>query len=92
MGTNLLGELVANNGTFIVNTIGEYFTKKFDALIVLEDTIIDDLLIEEISVLPEYVSNVSIPLKAGTRITALNDKQFMQIYLASGSVELVLSA
>ena len=39
MGTNLMGELVANNGTYIVNSLDDdRFNGRIDAIVVLEDT------------------------------------------------------
>jgi hypothetical protein len=90
MGTNLMGELVANNGTFIVNNTEQVEGKFIDAIVVLEDTIFAEIFIGEPDVLSQYISNPSIAIKAGAIITPLNDLQFTSLTLVSGSVALVL--
>jgi hypothetical protein len=90
MGTNLMGELVANNGTFIVNSTDEGFTRTIDAIVVLEDTIFGEILLDRNNVLSDYVSNPLIAVKAGAIITPIDDLQFSGVNLVSGSVALVL--
>jgi hypothetical protein len=90
MGTNLMGELVANNGTLIVNSTDEGFTRTIDAIVVLEDTIFGEIYIDRNNVLSDYVSNPLIAVKAGAIITPINDLQFSLVNLISGSVALVL--
>jgi hypothetical protein len=92
MGTNLMGELVANNGTFILNTpnytAGDI---NIDAIVVLEDTIFDVIYIgdgEEVK--STYISDASSIVRAGAIITPLGDVQFTGVALVSGSVALVL--
>lgn len=90
MGTNLMGELVANNGTFIVNNTEQVEGKLIDAIVVLEDTIFAEIFIGEPDVLSQYISNPLIAIKAGAIITPMNDLQFTSLTLVSGSVALVL--
>ena len=86
-----MGELVANNGTYIVNNTTQVEGKLFDAIIVLEDTIFLEIFIGEPDVLSEYIANPAIAIKAGARITPMNDLKFTSLTLVSGSVELVLA-
>lgn len=85
-----MGELVANNGTLIVNSTDEGFTRTIDAIVVLEDTIFGEIYIDRNNVLSDYVSNPLIAVKAGAIITPINDLQFSLVNLISGSVALVL--
>jgi hypothetical protein len=89
MGTNLMGELVANNGSFIVNGTPEV-NKTIDAIVVLEDTIFTTIKINNTNVTAEYIQNAAIPVRAGAIITPINDFQFSGVKLVSGSVALVL--
>jgi hypothetical protein len=93
MSSNLLGELVANNGTFILNVTEENFIYNIDQIIILEDTIFNGIFIGDYEdVKSTYLADSSIAIKAGARITPINNIQFNAVNLASGSVELVLSA
>ena len=91
MSSNLLGELVANNGTFIINTPDYEKIVNIDAIIVLEDTIFEAIYIEAINVKDDYLADSAV-VKAGARITPINGLKFSGVYIESGSVELVLSA
>jgi hypothetical protein len=90
MGTNLMGELVANLGTFIANESNKTYTKNIDAIVVLEDTIFTSIFINEIDVKGDYLGVPDIAIKAGAIITPLNDAQFTGVELTSGSIALVL--
>lgn len=90
MGTNLMGELVANNGTFIANESNKTYSRIIDAIVVLEDTIFTSILIEDIDVKGDYLGVPDIAIKAGAIITPMNDLQFTGFELTSGSVALVL--
>lgn len=90
MGTNLMGELVANLGTFIANESNKTYTKNIDAIVVLEDTIFTSIFINEIDVKGDYLGIPDIAIKAGAIITPMNDAQFTGLELTSGSVALVL--
>ena len=91
MGTNLMGELVANNGTYIVNSTEEEFIRTIDAIVVLEDTIFEIIYIGDYQdVTIDYISNPTSAVKAGAIITPINDMQFSGLTLTSGSVALVL--
>ncbi len=85
-----MGELVANNGTFIVNTYGDDINKTIDAIVVLEDTIFEAIYIDNTPVTSDYISDTSKAIKAGAIITPLGDVQFGGVNLVSGSVALVL--
>lgn len=90
MSSNLLGEIAANNGTYVVNTTTEV-TKKIDAIVVLEDTIFNSIKINGVETKADYIQNTAIAIKAGTIITPVADLQFSGVKLTSGSVVLVLS-
>lgn len=89
MGTNLMSELVANQGTYIVNDTTEVNTE-IDAIVVLEDTKFSLILVDGTDVSSTYIADVTIAVKAGAIITPTDDKQFSGVQLTSGSVALVL--
>lgn len=83
--------LVAANGVFIVNDANLY-SSNFQALLVLEDTIISSLkhtgdATEQVN---EYIANSAIALKAGAIITPIQLNTFGSIQLTSGSVQVIL--
>jgi hypothetical protein len=98
MGSNLLGELVANNGTYFLNASG--FNGKIDQIIVRGEGVnISRLFVfrngEEVRVDGEYLSTNNVP--NGLRITPKNDEVFSGVALGGASnpssgLELVLSA
>lgn len=91
MGTNLMGELVANNGTYIVNSPEENIYRTIDAIVVLEDTFFQYIFIGEDDVLSDYVLGGSaFAVKAGAIITPMGDAQFSGVNIFTGSVALVL--
>lgn len=89
MGTNLMGELVANNGTYIVNNTTEA-TKTIDAIVVLEDTIFSSIKVAGTDAKSTYLADATKAIKAGAIITPINDVQFSGVTLTSGSIALVL--
>jgi hypothetical protein len=89
MATNLMGELVANNGTFILNNTTEY-TASIDAIVVLEDTVFNAVKIAGVDVKSSYIATPATAVKAGAIITPTADLQFSGVDLTSGSVALVL--
>jgi hypothetical protein len=89
MGTNLLGEIAGNLGTYVVNGTTEV-TKTIDAIVVLEDTIFSSIKVAGTDVASTYIQNTAIAIKPGTIITPINDVQFSGLQLTSGSVVLVL--
>lgn len=90
MATNLMGELVANNGTFILNNTTEY-TGNIDAIVVLEDTVFNKIEIEGTVVNDDYISKPTTAVKAGAILTPTADQKFSGVVLTSGSVALVLA-
>jgi hypothetical protein len=90
MATNLMGELVANNGTFILNNTSEY-TGKIDAIVVLEDTVFNAVKIEGVDVKTSYIGTPATAVKAGAILTPTADQKFSGVDLTSGSVALVLA-
>jgi hypothetical protein len=90
MGTNLMGELVANNGTFILNS-DINLTKNIDAIVVLEDTIFQSISVNGSDVKSTYLADPAIAIKAGAIITPINDLTFTGVRIDSGSVALVLA-
>lgn len=89
MGTNLMGELVANLGTYIVNNTTEA-TKTIDAIVVLQDTVFSSIKVAGTDVKSSYIAAPGTAVKAGAIITPINDLQFSGVQLTSGSVALVL--
>jgi hypothetical protein len=89
MATNLMGELVANNGTFILNNTTEY-TGSIDAIVVLEDTVFNAVKIAGVDVKTSYIGTPATAVKAGAIITPTADQKFSGVDLTSGSVALVL--
>ena len=90
MATNLMGELVANNGTFILNNTNEY-TGSIDAIVVLEDTVFNAVKIAGVDVKSSYIGTPATAVKAGAILTPTADQKFSGVYLTSGSVALVLA-
>lgn len=89
MSTNLMGELVANKGTFILNNTNE-FTGVIDAIVVLQDTVFNVIKIAGSDVKSDYIGTPATAVKAGAIITPKADLQFSGVDLTSGSVALVL--
>jgi hypothetical protein len=90
MATNLMGELVANNGTFILNNTTEY-TGSIDAIVVLEDTVFNAVKIAGVDVKSSYIGTPATAVKAGAILTPTADQKFSGVDLTSGSVALVLA-
>lgn len=90
MATNLMGELVANNGTFILNNTNEY-TGSIDAIVVLEDTVFNAVKIAGVDVKSSYIGTPATAVKAGAILTPTADQKFSGVDLTSGSVALVLA-
>lgn len=84
-----MGELVANNGTYIVNNTTEA-TKTIDAIVVLQDTVFSSIKVAGTDVKSTYIAAPGTAVKAGAIITPINDVQFSGVQLTSGSVALVL--
>jgi hypothetical protein len=89
MGSNLLGEIAANNGTYILNS-DINLTKTIDAIVVLEDTIFQTIGVNGVDVKATYLADPAIAIKAGAIITPINDLQFSNVRIDSGSIALVL--
>lgn len=89
MATNLMGELVANKGTFILNNTNEY-TATIDAIVVLEDTVFNAVKIAGTDVKAQYIGTPATAVKAGAILTPKSDLKFSGVDLVSGSVALVL--
>jgi hypothetical protein len=97
MGTNLLGELAANNGTYFLNVGG--FDGNIDQIIVRGEGVnISRIFVlrdgVEVRVDDEYLSNSDVP--NGLRITPKNDEVFIGVALGGASsagsgLELVLA-
>jgi len=90
MATNLMGELVANNGTFILNNTTEK-TAKIDMIVVLEDTVFNTVKVAGTDVKSSYIGTPATAVKAGAILTPLADVKFSGVKLTSGSVALVLA-
>jgi hypothetical protein len=101
MGTNLLGELAANNGTYYLNAgnFSSTYTGAVDQIIIRGSNIqIETIEVrrngEWIDVTSDYLSTNVLP--DGVRITPKNDEVFNRITIVGaggfGGVELVLAA
>jgi hypothetical protein len=89
MGTNLMGELVADMGTYIANNTTEV-TRTIEAIVVLQDTVFTSIKVAGTDVKSTYIAAPGTAVKAGAIITPINNLQFSGVQLASGSVALVL--
>lgn len=89
MSSNLMGEVVANNGTYIVNNTTEV-TKTIDAIVVLEETIFSSIKVNGVDAKSTYIAATGTAVKAGAIITPVSDLQFSGVQLTSGSIALVL--
>lgn len=89
MATNLMGELVANQGTYILNNTSEY-TGTIDAIVVLENTVFNTIKIANTDAKTNYIAATATAVKAGAILTPKSDLQFSGVQLTSGSVALVL--
>lgn len=85
-----MGELVANNGTFILNNTTEK-TASIDAIVVLEDTVFNAVKIAGVDVKSSYIGTPATAVKAGAILTPTADQKFSGVKLTSGSVALVLA-
>jgi hypothetical protein len=81
--------LSAAQGTYIVNTASAVDIS-CDAIVALEDTIFNTILIGENDVKDDYIQDSSIAVKAGAIIRPMNGAKFSGVRLTSGSVILVL--
>lgn len=89
MGTNLIGEAVANMGSFVVNLTTQV-DKVCDAIVVTDDAIFSKILIEGVDVKKDYIQNTGLMVKAGTIITPIDNLQFSGVELVSGQVVLII--
>ena len=99
MGTNLLGELAANNGTYFLSGSGALYNGQVDQIIVRGDGVfLNHIYItvdgEQVSVTNQYINPGLVP--NGLRITPKNDTVFTGIALSGDSengvgLELVLA-
>jgi hypothetical protein len=98
MGTNLLGELAANNGTYFLNN-GSYqgnidqIIVRGDGVVVSKIYVIRDGELTQVAI--EYLTSINVP--NGLRITPKNNEVFVRVDLGNASsaasgIELVLSA
>ena len=84
-----MGELVADQGTYIANNTTEV-TKTIEAIVCLEDTIFTSIKVAGTDVKSTYIAATGTAIKAGSIITPINNLQFSGVKLASGSVALIL--
>jgi hypothetical protein len=89
MSTNLMGELVANKGTYILNNTTE-FGGVIDAIVVLQDTVFTSVKIADTDVKSDYIAAPATAVKAGAILTPKSNLKYSGVKLASGSVALVL--
>ena len=84
-----MGELVADQGTYIANNTTEV-TKTIEAIVCLEDTIFTSIKVAGTDVKATYIAATGTAVKAGAIITPINNLQFSGVKLTSGSVALIL--
>lgn len=99
MSSNLLGELVANNGTYYLSGSGAVYAGKIDQIIVRGTGVVINAIYvtrdgEEIEVTANYLTSTNVP--NDLRITPKNNEIFSAISLDGDSangvgVELVLA-
>ena len=97
MGANLIGELVANSGTYYLNSGG--YGGNIDQIIVRGDGVIIGKIYvnrdgEEVDIIDELLSSDTVP--NGLRITPQNNEVFTSVLLGASSesgsgLELVLA-
>jgi hypothetical protein len=97
MGSNLIGELVANSGTYYLNSGG--YGGNIDQIIVRGDGVIIGKIYvnrdgEEVDIIDELLSSDTVP--NGLRITPQNNEVFTSVLLTASSesgsgLELVLA-
>jgi hypothetical protein len=99
MGTNLLGELAANNGTYIMLADSDYDANLnghlgIDRIIVLEPTYIESLYVtnDENNLIDDYVSCPSCLIPAGAILTPKDDLKFTFVQISDGALCLILGA
>jgi hypothetical protein len=81
--------LHALNGTKIINNTTEV-TQRFDAIVVLEDTVFTSIKTAGVDVKSTYITTPATAVKAGVIIRPVLGGQFSGVKLASGSVAIVL--
>ena len=88
MATDMMGELVASQGTYLLNKQASITDRLFDKVIILEDSVITGLRTDS-TYIGDYIADNEIPLKTGAFLTPLNGEVFNGINLVSGSVLLI---
>ena len=81
--------LIAGQGTFILNNTTA-FTGKFDAIVVLEDTVFNTIKTGGADVKSSYIGTPATAVKAGAIIRPTSAQKFTEVKLTSGSVAIVL--
>ena len=99
MSTNLMGELVANNGTIFLSGAGNGYSGNIDQIIVRGDGVIISRIYvtrdgEQVEVTEDYLFSTNVP--DGLRITPQNNEVFSSVSLSGSSpnsvgLELVLA-
>jgi hypothetical protein len=80
--------LHALNGTKIINDTTEVI-QKFDAIVVLEDTVFTSIKVAGVDVKATYITTPATAVKAGAIIRPISNGQFGAVKLASGSIMIV---
>lgn len=80
--------LHALNGTKIINDTTEV-TQKFDAIVVLENTVFTSIKVAGVDVKGTYITTPATAVKAGAIIRPISNGQFSGVKLASGSILIV---
>lgn len=80
--------LHALNGTKIINDTTEV-TQKFDAIVVLENTVFTSIKVDGVDVKGTYITTPATAVKAGAIIRPVANGQFSGVKLSSGSIMIV---
>ncbi len=84
-----IGKMAGNNGTYVLNNTSEA-TMKIKAIYIAEDTIFTKITINGVDVKGQYISDNSIPVRAGVMITPKGGYLFGSVQLTYGQVSLIL--
>lgn len=86
MSSNLLGELVANNGTYFLQNVNQEYQGNIDQIIVRGTGIQISILINDNDVTTQYLQNGKNQfLPNGLRITPKGDDVFTQVIIESNT-------
>jgi hypothetical protein len=86
---NAIEEMALQNGTYVLNNTTEY-TNDIDAIYVSEDSVFASIKVEDRDDKSVYLSDATLPVKAGVIIAPFRGVKFSAVQLVSGSVVVIL--